>query len=279
MRSIQILLLLISSSSFLSAQSLSSVLNKMHTAIANGNVLTYQMISNERFGSRMVRKKMNFRFKRSPFKVYAKDLDTGVEILYVKNWNNNKAFINPNGFPWVNVSLNIYGYQVRKDGHHVLNRVGFQFFSELLQLIKKDMLQQGYQMDELVKFNPDASWNGQSCYRLEFENPNYRMEAYTCNKTESLHQLCNRLYLPEYRVMELNNLKYSSVVTKGKKIKVPSLYAKKAIFYIDKKSHLPILQIIYDDKGVYERYEFLNLKINPSLNQEEWTTKCTSYGF
>ena len=80
------------------AQSVRSVLDKMYQGIGSSNVLSYDMNSSERIGSKMVTKNMAFRLQISPRKVYMKDKDSGVELLYVAGWNSNQPFINPSGF-------------------------------------------------------------------------------------------------------------------------------------------------------------------------------------
>ena len=83
----------------LKAQSIRSVLDKMYTAIGTSNLMAYDMTSSERIGAKMVVKNMSFKVQISPRKVYMKDKDSGVELLYVSGWNNNMPFINPKGFP------------------------------------------------------------------------------------------------------------------------------------------------------------------------------------
>ena len=79
--------------------------------------------------------------------------------------------------------------------------------------------------------------------------------------------------------MEKNNLGYGAKVNKGTVIKIPNAFAKKVEIYIDKENNLPIYQIVHDEKGVFEKFEFKNLKINPSLSSGEFTPQCASYGF
>ena len=51
----------------------------------------------------------------------------------------------------------------------------------------------------------------------------------------------------------------------GKTIKIPTAYAKVTTLYIDKSNNLPIYQKMEDDKGMYETYEFKELKVNPTF--------------
>ena len=80
-------------------------------------------------------------------------------------------------------------------------------------------------------------------------------------------------------VMEKNNMGYGAKVYNDKVIKIPNAFARKVEIYIDKETNLPIYQIVHDDKGVFEKFEFKNLKINPQLRSGEFTTQCAYYGF
>jgi hypothetical protein len=42
---------------------------------------------------------------------------------------------------------------------------------------------------------------------------------------------------------------------------------------------MPILEYVYDEKGLLEKFEFRNVKLNPVQETNEWTTQCASYGF
>ena len=68
-------------------------------------------------------------------------------------------------------------------------------------------------------------------------------------------------------------------VSEGQKIKIPIVYVKKSVLYIDKISYLPIKQVMSDDKGLFEEYEFINLKVNSPISEEEFTEGFKDYNF
>jgi outer membrane lipoprotein-sorting protein len=208
-----------------------------------------------------------------------KNQNSGVELLYVTGWNNNKPFINPNGFPYVNVSFDVNSPKVRNDGHHPITHAGFSYLYVQVKNTEKKLAANGQKLEDIIKIAGDYTWNGKSCTKLILENSDFQFISYTCTQTESLLSLCERINVSEYMVMEKNNLRYGANVTKGMVLKVPNAFAKKAELYIDKSNGLPIYQVVYDDKGVFEKYEFRNLKINPQFNSAEFTTQFSGYGF
>ena len=68
-------------------------------------------------------------------------------------------------------------------------------------------------------------------------------------------------------------------VKPGQVIHIPNNYAKSLTLYISKNTLLPLVELIYDDKGLYERYEFTELKVNPMFPVEEFTQDNPAYNF
>ena len=263
----------------LSAQSIRSVLDKMYAAIGTTNLMSYDMNSSERIGSKMVVKNMSFRLQVSPRKVYMKDKDSGVELLYVSGWNSNMPYINPNGFPWVNVSLDLNNSRVRADGHHPVTHAGFHYLLAQMKNTEKLIANAGEKIENIIKIEGNFTWNGRSTTKIVLTNPDFKFVNYTCTHSETLFNLCERINVSEYMVMEKNNLGYGAKVHKGTVIKIPNAFAKKVELYIDKENNLPIYQVVHDEKGVYEKFEFRNLKISPKLDNNEFTPQCAAYGF
>ena len=261
------------------AQSEKSVIDKIYNAIYSAKKVEYVMSSSERFNGKFINKNMFFRIYASPKKVYMKDKDTGVELLYVAGWNDGKAFINPNGFPWVNVSLDIFGARVRKDGHHTILHAGFGYVTTLLKYVERELASRGKALTDQVQVKGELTWNGRSCIRLVMSDPSFSYKQHTCTKSETLHDFAERNNLSEYMIMEKNGLQYGARLSSGQSITIPTAFAKEVVLYVDKENYLPIVQMIYDDKGLFEKYEFRDLKINPNTASNEWTTQCASYGF
>ena len=51
------------------------------------------------------------------------------------------------------------------------------------------------------------------------------------------------------------------------------------ILHIDQETMLPVTMKIFDEKGLYEQYEYKNVSINPVLQEKEFTSGYESYGF
>jgi len=264
----------------LQAQNPSTIINDMRAKIKRINKSAFVLHSKERFGSKYVYKKMKFRMQESPKKVYMKDLDKGVELLYVDGWNNNKGYINPNGFPWMNVSLSIYNSQVVAENHHTIDDAGMGFVVELLNGFEGTVAKAGKTKSSLYTYKGEVTWNGKRCHKIEIIPPvTFKYRYYTTKRDQKLMDLSRRLVASDYLIKKKNNLSYTRTIRKGTKLLVPTAYAKRVTVYIDKQSKLPVVQLLYDDKGLLEKYEYKSITTYPKFDSKEFTTECKNYGF
>ena len=87
------------------------------------------------------------KLNRNPRKIYL--YIKGIELLWVSGWNNNKAYVKPNFFPYVNLSLDPLGFLMRQDQHHTLNEMGVDYFGGLIEYMA---LKHGNQFDNYFNF-------------------------------------------------------------------------------------------------------------------------------
>ncbi len=111
-------------------------------------------------------------------------------------------------------------------------------------------------------------------------NPNWGWTSYSVRAGENLISLAKRKGLCEHMIMEGNSdVDGYFDVEAGQRIRIPTDYAKRTVMYIDAETYMPIRTLTYDDKGLYERYEFSNVLVNPPLGAEHWDPDNDAYGF
>ena len=73
----------------------------MSEAIKKYNTFSYTLTKFERVNDKMMKEKLTAKINANPLKVYLKQAmpHEGLEMLYIDGENDNKALINPNGFP------------------------------------------------------------------------------------------------------------------------------------------------------------------------------------
>ena len=96
---------------------------------------------------------------------------------------------------------------------------------------------------------------------------------------EDVFSIAGKKYLNEFKIKELNKLKDYTSLKPGQKLLLPNTYARKTILYIDKNTSLPLVQIMYDELGLFEKYECHNLVMNPAFKKEEFSQNFPAYNF
>lgn len=240
-----------------------------------------RIVKSERVKGGMVKGDLYFKVQYKPYKayVYTFSPDVGAEVLYKEGWNKNKVYIHPNKFPFVNISLAPFGDLLIKDKHHSIFDVGFVYTNSVLKFLMETRYDE---FDKYVKYARDAVFEGMECYVITIDYQDYKIVDYTVLPGEDLVKIDQKLRIPAYKILELNRengVKDFFDVKAGDKLKVPNSYGKKVIFFIDKKHYLPVVQIIHDELGLFEKYEYVKVKYNPVFAPTEFDTDWHEYDF
>ena len=255
------------------------VVDKCLASMAKCKTLSGRIKRSERLNGEMIPADMYFKVNYKPYKVYIYNYapDVGSEVLYVTGWNKNKAHIHPNKFPFVNVNLNPKGDMLLKDRHHTLFDVGFAYTQNVVTFLVDKHIED---FDKYVRKEKDVTFEGEACYVISINYTEYDFEDYTVQAGEDLIKIDQKLRVPAFKVLEINDdVKDYFDVEAGQVIKVPNMYAKKVVLFVSKKTFLPIVQIVYDDKGLFEKYEYSKVKYNPTFDPAEFTPDWHEYEF
>ena len=263
------------SNSLLAQTSSREVVNKMLQAITGIKTLKYNSRITERIDGVLEAGENTTKLNISPFKAYIKV--KSAELLYVAGTNNNKALIKSNTIPYFNISLDPNSSLLRDGQHHTIFELGFNYFSDI---IKAASVKAGNDFDKCFQLKGTINWEGKSCYVIIIEAPDFRYIPYTVRQGENIISIARKLNLSEYMIVEINpDVDDYYHVKPGQEIKIPTVYAKKTVIYIDKESYLPLVQMMFDDKGLFAKYEYRNLEINPKFSSEEFTKEFEDYNF
>jgi len=214
---------------------------------------------------------------RKKFYLKAVSPNKGAEILYNPDKFNDKVYINPNMFLVPNIKLKPTHSILLDNQHHTLSNIGFDFFKDV---VKNALERAGDQFDEVFASKETIEWNNKSCYVLIISDPTSSTEQYIIQEGETIFDVCYKLKISEYSIIELNEqVKGFWDVKPGMTITVPTSYSPKATIYIDTENFLPVFQLMEDEKGLFEQYEFRNLKIRTSFAQNEFEPEFEDYEF
>ena len=255
------------------------LIGRMVSSIDKINTLTYSLVQTERIGGELNTSSQDVKLSVNPFKLYIYNHapNKGAEVLWVKGANNGNALVNPNSFPYVNVNLDPYGSILRNNQHHTIFESGFEYLKGIIQFALDTA---GADFNKYFRCEGLVNYDGKICYKVIIEYDRYAYVPYTVKKGENLITIAKKQKLSEYMIESVNDeIDDYYDVHEGQVIKVPVFYAKKSILYLDKSNSLPIKQEMYDEKGLYERYEFHNLKVNPQIFPDEFTENYKDYHF
>jgi len=258
------------------------IYNKMIAALDANTGSTYLMHSNERLvhskdmNDEQIFTKVNAR----PLKVYLKVItggNKGTEILYIDGEDNNKALVNPGKFlPDLHLSPSS-GLMVKNE-HHTLVKSGFAFINAVMKTSVRRMDERG-KFDSNFKYEGEVTWNGRSCYKIVIDDDSWTYTTYVAHSGETMSSISLKRLVPEYSLMELDGIKSFEEDLGDKALKLPTVYAKRTVLYIDKANNYPVYQEMSDENGVFERYEYQNLVVNPTYKADEFNRDFADYKF
>lgn len=260
------------------AQDARTIIEKAISVLNTSNSYKYTFKSSERINGSMINSTMKVKLMQSPHKIYLNNIagkNEGKELLYVAGENKNKVLVN---VAW-GFSLDPFSSLIRKGNHYTVLDSGFKNVKSTLASAKKKADAQG-RFDEVFKYTGQVEFAGRTCYKLEINDPTFTYVNYTIKNGESLYQIAKKLNVCEQLIIEKNSsLSGFDSGKDGMTIKVPSSYAMKSVIYVDAKNYHVIYQEVHDDKGLFEKYIFQNLIINPSFKSDEFTEDFEGYNF
>lgn len=256
-----------------------ALIDKMIKAIDDHNQMEFKMYRSERSKNGFTDGKFYAKLINKPYKLYIKNFKPkpGSEILYIKGQNDDKALINPNSFPYFSISLDPDNNLLLAGGHHSLREAGFTLFSNMFKLYKVNY---GEELYNRITYHGMFKWNDRVCYKISIDYPDYSTKKYTPKKGETLYSISRDQLLNIGKLREYN-VKYDDddILDESDEIIIQNVYAKKAVIFIDNENYFPIYQLIYDEEGLYEKYQYVDLNLDISFKNEEFTRDYSEYNF
>ena len=246
---------------------------RMSTAIESLKFLRCTVTAQERIeGSiRQARSIMKLTYK--PLRIYIKN-QKGVEVLWLAGQNGGDAWVNPAAFPYVTLSLDPNSKLMRSGQHHTALQAGFGTISDLLRTTG---LRQDNSYSRSFRYVGDTTLLGRTNYVLRSDYPQYRYVSYKAGKNETIGTVAERFGCGEFRIIERNDLSIGEKIPEGKVLQVPNSYGRRTTLCIDPKTYLPTMVQVNDEKGLFEKFEFLDVVPNQAIPLEEFTKDYKGY--
>lgn len=246
------------------AQSAVDIMQKSLTAMGNAKTMTYHFYAQERMhDGKYGKSDVEFKVIAAPFKVYANaHLPQAAQLRY-EPAKSAKVDVKKG----LKLSLSPTSGLLMKGVHNPVTRAGFATIKKILETSMAQRKGENYA--DFVKLIGTVNYDSKECWKVELTDPDYKIENYTVAPGETnVWQIGKKLAISEYKIKELNDI--DDDVKPGQVIKITSAYAKKSTFYIDKATSLPIYHKMEDEKGIYEIYEFKDLKLGVDLKDADF---------
>jgi hypothetical protein len=249
--------------------------SQLSAAIQNLKTLRCQANAQERIGGKYHADHSLMKLGFSPLRVYLKN-GKGIEVLYVAGQNGGDAWVNPNAFPYVTLSLDPNGSLMRKGQHHTALQAGFGTINELLD---GSASRPDKSFNRSFRYAGDTTVMGRPSYILRSDYPQFRYVAYKVGKNETPATVAAHFGCGEYRVLERNKLDIGQKLTEGQTLQVPNAYGRRTLIAVDQKTFLPNAVAVYDDQGLFEKYDFFDVVANQPIPAAEFSKDYKSYHF
>ena len=237
----------------------------------------FKIKASERINENLIFAESQIKINFNPKKIYFNSPISGIEMLWVEGTNKGNALIHTRTLPFMNLDLDPYGSIMRKDEHHTIFELGTPFIGNI---VAKTILQSPKDFDKHFKYAGMIKWNNTDCFQVIIEYPEYKYIEYTTLKGESVTSISEKLNTSDFKIRYKNDLSsYFGTIKEGKKLFIPIPYSNKVIMYIDIHTSIPVKVMVYDETGLFEDYEFYNIKINPSFAPDEFSKHFEGYGF
>jgi len=253
------------------------IIERMLDSIKNIKTQTYIVKSTERVGKHLLFAEAFVKLSYNPRKIYFKNPEKGIEVLWVSGENKGNALVRARSLPIMNIDLDPYGSLMRKDQHHTIFDLGTPYVGSV---IANTIVKAPKDFDKHFAYAGVLVWNKIECYQIVVNYPDYKYIEYTVGKGETVTSIAYKFSTSDFKIRNKNNLSsYFGTIKEGKVLSIPIPYSNKGIFYVDKNTYLPINIKVYDEEGLYEAYEFHNLKVNMKFAPNEFSRDFKEYGF
>lgn len=249
------------------------LITQLTSAIQSLKTLRCLVDAEERIGRSYTPGRTLMKLAFKPLKIYVKN-QKNVEVLYVTGQNSNDAWVYPGTFPYITLSLNPAGSLMRKGQHHTVLQAGFGTIADLLG---NSDGQSSTVFTRSFRYVGDTLAQGQPAYILRSDYPQFRYIAYKIGPNETVHSIASHFGCGEYRILERNNLEIDSKLLEGQVLQIPNSYGRRTVLVVSCKTYLPTSVTVYDDRGLYEKYTFLNVIPNQPISTAEFTKDYQGY--
>lgn len=250
------------------------LLNRLSATIGKLQTLRCNVKANERQADGYQPARTLMKIAYNPLRIYLRN-QKGIEVLYVQGQNGGDAWVYPAKFPYVTISLDPNGALMHRNQHHSVLDAGYGTIADLIRI--PPQRSEAYRRS--FRYAGDTTIQGRPCYLLRSDFPQFKYISYKTTAGETASKVAERFGCGEYRIVQRNDIGYEDVLPEGKVLQVPNAYGRRTILCVDQKMMLPLAVAVWDDKGLFESFEFSQVVANQPIPAAEFTKEYKDYKF
>lgn len=255
------------------------VLEQVIDSVYSVKAVRFEMLSKERIEGELIPSHAVGVIQFEPRKIFLRgfgeDGELLNEVLYIQGENNNNALISPNGFPFINISLDPEGATMRKNRHFTIFEAGGRYLVDMMKL----GLEQ-YKSRANIGERFSISKIDSESFKLTITNKDFTTTRYQVLEGETIRTIARKIGVAEYQIVELNEeVSDFDDIEEGQELIVTNLYAQRVELIIRASDYIPMEVRIFDDKGLFAEYVYTYFDTNPSLNSNTFNSDNPAYTF
>lgn len=251
------------------------IIGQMLDSISVIRTQRYTVKATERVDGHLLFAESRIKINTTPRKIYFFNPSKNIEVLWVQGISD--ALVHAGSVPMMNFNLDPYGSLMRKDQHHTIFELGFQYVGSV---IANTITKAPKDFDRHFLYAGSVIYDNKDCHQVVIDYPEYKYIEYITGKGETVTSISQKLNTSDFKIRHINDLSsYFGAIREGRKLKIPIPYANKAIVYIEKKTALPLSVKIYDEEGLFESYDFYSAVINKPFAANEFSKTYKDYHY
>lgn len=244
--------------------------------------VTYNMVKLERLkNGRTIREEIRIKF-RKPKTLYVAQLKpaTGQEAIYDPRRDPDELLAHPGRFPDFTVSLDIYGRYATKDQHHPVSHIDFGYTIAMIRRLIDGARVSPH--GERVEFLGVERLDEREVERIRLVGGRAPWRREAAKDDESVFAFAERVGADPY-VVYYNNPsihRLTDELDEGRRYRVPPYYSPQLDLWFDRASGMLRKLEAVDYQGrLYERFDYVKLRLNPRLTDRDFDPDNPAYDF
>ena len=258
-----------------------ALVERMSAAWAHVDTLTYRFNKTERMrDGTLIVEEVAVKLKK-PLSLYIAAIlpDRGQEIIYDPRHDPEHFVVHRGRFPDLTLHLDLYGSLATRGQHHLLTHAGLGYTLSTLK-IGINGARKRAEGGVLRHVGTTTLW-GRGVEVIRFEAGDLTPLEIPAHADETLLDFAARVGMDAYAIFSINpEIEQMTDELEARAYKVPKTYGARTELAIDLGTGLPIRVTIWDAAGrLYERYDYMDVVVNPRLTDIDFDPENPAYNF